>query len=66
MAYLAICNPPILLKTVEDCKKDIEGQLPQLVDDLVNDLYYNAPRGFIPLELKVSKVLVTKYTQSFS
>ena len=51
-------------KTVEGCKKEIEGQLPQLVDDLVNDLYYNAPRGCIPLKLKVSKVSIARYTPS--
>ena len=62
MAHLEICNPTILLKTVEDCKKEIEGQLPQRVQVLVNHLYYDAPSGFIPLQLKVSKVSVARYT----
>ena len=62
MAHLEICNPPILRKSVEACKKEMEGQLLKLVDDLINDLYYNAPRGCIPLKLRVSKMSVARYT----
>ena len=62
MAHLEICNPPILRKSVQACKKEMKGQLPKLVDNLVNDLYYNAPSSYIPLKLRVSKVSVARNT----
>ena len=61
MGHLSLCTPPILLKTAEAFKKEMKGNLPPRVHHLAEALYFQAPDGFIPRALKVSKVPVARY-----
>ena len=66
MAYLASCDPPIVLRTVEDFKSEVRGELPPQVHYLVEDLYFKATDSVIPHKLKVSKVSVASRCHSSS
>lgn len=62
MEYLGLCSPPIILKTAEAFKREMKGNLPPKVHHLAEALYFQAPDGFIPRALKVSKASVARYT----